>query len=162
MPAKKKTAAPKTVVTRTSGEMQERSVAAKARKSGPASRSRATPSYETLAVEIRDGIALVTLARPDLHNAFNAALIAELTAALRRVEADERVRAVVLLGQGRSFCAGAELNWMKEMAGYSHAENLADATALATMLQTLNTLSKPTIARVHGATFGGGVGLVAC
>jgi methylglutaconyl-CoA hydratase len=68
----------------------------------------------------------------------------------------------VLLGDGKSFCAGADLNWMKRVAGYGHAENLADAKALAAMLQTLYGLSKPTIARVHGAAFGGGVGLTAC
>ena len=72
------------------------------------------------------------------------------------------MRAVVLLGAGKSFCAGADLNWMKEMAGYDDAENLADAKALAGMLRTLHLLGKPTIARVHGSAFGGGVGLVAC
>jgi len=117
--------------------------------------------YETLAVAVRDAVATVTLARPDVHNAFNETLIAELTAALRALDADAQVRTIVLAGQGRSFCAGADLNWMKRMAGYGHAENLADAMALATMLQTLSTVSKPTIARVHGAAFGGGVGLVA-
>ncbi len=97
-----------------------------------------------------------------MHNAFDETLIAELTTALRSLDADPAVRAVVLLGHGRSFCAGADLNWMKKMAGYGHAENLADAGALAEMLRTLYTLSKPTIARVHGAAYGGGVGLVAC
>jgi methylglutaconyl-CoA hydratase len=123
-------------------------------RSGPA-------RYQTLAVKTRDRVATVTLARPDVHNAFNETLIAELTAALRELDAAAGVRTIVLAGEGRSFCAGADLNWMKRMAGYGHAENLADATALATMLQTLATVSKPTIARVHGAAFGGGVGLVA-
>ena len=118
--------------------------------------------YTALTVEVRNGFALLSLARPDVHNAFDETLIAELTAALRALDADSAVRAVVLLGHGRSFCAGADLNWMKKMAGYGHAENLADAQALAAMLKTLNTLSKPTIARVHGAAYGGGVGLVAC
>ena len=126
-------------------------------------RAKATPAaYETLIVEVRDAVALVALARPDVHNAFNETLIAELTRALQALDADDAVRAVILLGHGRSFCAGADLNWMKKMAGYGHAENLADAMALAAMLKTLNGLSKPTIARVHGAAFGGGVGLVAC
>jgi methylglutaconyl-CoA hydratase len=89
-------------------------------------------------------------------------LIAELTRALRSLDADAAIRAVVLRGQGRSFCAGADLNWMKKMAGYGRAENLADANALAAMLKTLHRLTKPTIARVHGSAFGGGVGLVAC
>jgi methylglutaconyl-CoA hydratase len=119
-------------------------------------------SYKSLTIEIRNGVALLALARPDVHNAFDETLIAELTAALNSLDADAAVRAVVLLGHGRSFCAGADLNWMKRMAGYGHAENLADAGALAEMLRTLDTLSKPTIARVHGAAFGGGVGLVSC
>jgi len=116
---------------------------------------------ETLVVEVRNAVAMVALSRPDVHNAFNETLIDELTRSLGALDADESVRAVVLLGEGRSFCAGADLNWMKKMAGYGHAANVADATALATMLATLAGLSKPTIARVHGAVFGGGVGLVA-
>ena len=119
-------------------------------------------SYRALTVDVRESVALVALARPDVHNAFDEALIAELTQALQALDADAAVRAVVILGQGRSFCAGADLNWMKRMAGYGRAENLADANALAAMLKTLNLLSKPTIARVHGSVFGGGVGLVAC
>ena len=121
-----------------------------------------TASYTALTIEIRNGIALLALSRPDVHNAFDETLIEELTSALRAIDGDETVRAVVLLGAGRSFCAGADLNWMKRMAAYGRAENLADAKALATMLGTLNTLTKPTIARVHGAAYGGGVGLVAC
>src|SRR5206468_1578060 len=125
-------------------------------------RATAAPSgYATLIVEVRNAVAMVALARPDVHNAFNETLIAELTRALRTLDADDSVRALILLGQGKSFCAGADLNWMKKMAGYGYAENLADAAALATMLSTLAGLSKPTIARVHGAAFGGGVGLVA-
>ncbi len=105
---------------------------------------------------------MVTLNRPEVHNAFNEMLIAELTAALRALGADTGVRAVVLGGAGASFCAGADLNWMKAMAGFSRAQNLADAKALAAMLTTLNQLPKPTIARVHGAAYGGGVGVIAC
>ena len=119
-------------------------------------------SYSALQVDIRNAIALITLNRPEVHNAFDETLIRELTDALRVSEADETVRAVVLLGAGESFCAGADLNWMRKMAGFSRAQNLADARVLTTMLSTLNALSKPTIARVHGAAFGGGVGLVAC
>jgi methylglutaconyl-CoA hydratase len=118
--------------------------------------------YRTLAVELRNGVALVGLNRPEVHNAFDETLIAELTDALRAADADPAVRAVILLGAGRSFCAGADLNWMRRMAGYGKAENLADARALAALLSTLANLSKPTIARVHGNAFGGGVGLVAC
>ena len=122
----------------------------------------ATAGYRTLEVELRNGVALVALNRPEVHNAFDEVLIAELTGALRALDADAAVRAVILLGAGRSFCAGADLNWMRRMAGYGKAENLADARALAGLLGTLAGLSKPTIARVHGNVFGGGVGLVAC
>ncbi|HET7033330.1 MAG TPA: enoyl-CoA hydratase/isomerase family protein [Casimicrobiaceae bacterium] len=115
-----------------------------------------------MAVELRESVALVILSRPDVHNAFNATLIAELTRALRELDLDATVRAVVLLGEGKSVCAGADLNWMKEMAGFGATENLADANALAVMLKSLYRLSKPTIARVHGSAFGGGAGLVAC
>jgi methylglutaconyl-CoA hydratase len=118
--------------------------------------------YTALLIETRNGVALVTLNRPEVHNAFDETLIAELTRALRAVEADGSVRAVVLLGAGASFCAGADLNWMRRMADFSKAQNLADARELSTMLSTLVNLEKPTIARVHGPAFGGGVGLVAC
>jgi len=115
-----------------------------------------------LAIAIADGVATVTLARPEVHNAFDEALIAELTRALKALDADPAVRVVVLCGEGRSFCAGADLTWMQRMAGYDHAANLADAGALAAMLAALDRSTKPTIARVHGAAYGGGVGLVAC
>ena len=124
--------------------------------------ARQTRKYTSLEVEVRNGVGLVVLARPEVHNAFDETLIAETTRALVALERDEDVRAVVLLGAGPSFCAGADLNWMKRMAGYGHAENLADAMALAHMLRTLYRMPKPTIARVHGAAFGGGVGIVAC
>ena len=121
-----------------------------------------TIPFEALDVDVRNNIGLVALNRPELHNAFNDTLIGELTAVLQMLDADASVRAVVLTGNGKSFCAGADLNWMKKMAGYGAAENLADAQALALMLRTLNGLSKPTVACVRGAAFGGGVGLVAC
>jgi methylglutaconyl-CoA hydratase len=122
----------------------------------------ARAAYRMLAVELRDTVALVALNRPDVHNAFDETLIAELTEALEALDAERSVRAVVLLGAGRSFCAGADLNWMRRMASYGKAENLADARGLARLLATLAGLRKPTIARVHGNAFGGGVGLVAC
>ena len=113
--------------------------------------------------EIReDGVATVTLNRADVHNAFNDAVIADLTDALRRLGDDDKVRAVVLRAEGKSFSAGADLGWMQRMAGYGHAENLRDAGALAELMRVLNFLPKPTVARVQGAAFGGGVGLVAC
>ena len=87
----------------------------------------------TLTIEVRESVALVALARPEVHNAFDDTLIAELTRVLEALDSDASVRAVVLLGHGRSFCAGADLNWMKRMAGFGRAENLADATALAAM-----------------------------
>ncbi len=108
------------------------------------------------------GIATLTMNRPELHNAFDDLLIADLTAELKRLEADETVRVVQLAGSGRSFSAGADLNWMRRMADYSREQNLADAMGLAELMQTLNNLSKPTIALVQGAAYGGGVGLVAC
>jgi methylglutaconyl-CoA hydratase len=130
------------------------------KRGAPANRTSAT--YKTIDVAVRNAVAIVVLNRPEVHNAFNETLIAELTVALRAMDRDPDVRAIVLAGAGESFCAGADLNWMKKMAAFSPAQNLADANALATMLATLDTLSKPTIARVHGAVFGGGVGLVAC
>jgi methylglutaconyl-CoA hydratase len=114
-----------------------------------------------LKVEKSGGVARVTLDRPEIRNAFDDALISALAAALREIDADEGVRAVVLAGSGPAFCAGADLNWMKRMAGYSYEQNLADAQALAGMLKTLDRMRKPTVARVHGPAFAGGVGLVA-
>ncbi|MCC6870204.1 MAG: enoyl-CoA hydratase/isomerase family protein [Burkholderiales bacterium] len=119
-------------------------------------------AYTTLTIVRRNGIGIVTLERPELHNAFNEVVIAELTAAFRELGDDTGVRAVILAGSGPSFCAGADLNWMRKMAGYGAAENRADAAELAAMLRTVDACPKPTIARVHGAAFGGGVGLVAC
>jgi methylglutaconyl-CoA hydratase len=116
---------------------------------------------EVLLVEKRNQVAFVTLNRPQIRNAFDEVLIAELARALGELDADAGVRAVVLAGAGTAFCAGADLNWMKRMAGYGYEQNLADARALAAMLKTLDRMSKPTIARVHGPAFAGGIGLVA-
>lgn len=115
----------------------------------------------TLDIVIERGIATVWLNRPDVHNAFDEHVIAELTQALRALDADATVRVVALAGRGKSFCAGGDLGWMRRMAGYGRDENLRDAGALAEMLRTLATLSKPTLARVHGAALAGGTGLVA-
>ncbi len=100
--------------------------------------------------------------RPELHNAFDADLISTLTAALEAIATDTSVRVVVLEAAGASFSAGADLNWMRSMAVASEAENRADALALAGLMRRLDELPKPTIARVQGAAFGGGVGLIAC
>ena len=111
----------------------------------------------------QDGaIAHVWLNRPELSNAFNDHLITELTTVLHTLDTDDSVRVVILGGQGKHFCAGADLNWMRSMASFSEADNRADAARLALLMRTLNNLSKPTIARCQGAAFGGGVGLLAC
>jgi methylglutaconyl-CoA hydratase len=111
----------------------------------------------------RDGaVARLRLDRPEVHNAFDPALIAALTTRLQSVATDDDVRVVVLEGSGASFSAGADLHWMRGMASASERDNREDALALARLMRTLDTLPKPTIARVHGAAFGGGVGLVAC
>ena len=117
---------------------------------------------QALQTEIQRGVATVRMNRPDVHNAFDDALIADLTAELRRLDHAQEVRVIVLAANGKSFSAGADLNWMKRMAQYSEAENLRDAVALAGLMRTLHGLHKPTVARVQGAAFGGGVGLVAC
>jgi methylglutaconyl-CoA hydratase len=116
----------------------------------------------SLVIEHQGPIGLVTLNRPERHNAFDDVVIAELTEALRSMEADDAVRLIVLSGAGRSFSAGADLEWMKRAAAYSKDENLRDAMALGALMRTLDHLRKPTVARVHGAAYGGGVGLVAC
>jgi methylglutaconyl-CoA hydratase len=109
-----------------------------------------------------NGVVWLTLDRPEVHNAFDERLIAELTRELEGLGADAGVRVVVLTGAGRSFSAGADLNWMRRTAAYGEGENLADARALADLMRTLNELPKPTVARVNGAALGGGTGLVAC
>ena len=108
------------------------------------------------------GVARITLNRPEKHNAFDDTMIAELTRCFEKAGSDPAVRAVVLASNGKNFCAGADAGWMQRMAGYSEAQNRTDAMQLATMLQTLYRLPKPTIARVQGAAFGGAVGLIAC
>lgn len=116
---------------------------------------------DNLLIERSGAIATVTLNRPDVRNAFDDALIAALTRAFRELGADSSIRVIVLAANGKAFCAGADLTWMRRMADYTHAENLADATALATMLRTIHECPKPVIARVQGDVFAGGMGLVA-
>ena len=114
-------------------------------------------------LNLREGpVARLRMNRPQLHNAFDAELIGALTGALEAVGGDDSVRVVVLEGEGASFSAGADLNWMRGMAAASEVENRTDSLALARLMRTLNEVPKPTIAKVHGAAFGGGVGLVAC
>ena len=116
---------------------------------------------ETLVVEREGGVATIWMNRPDVHNAFNETVIAELDAALQALAADTDARVLVLAGRGRSFSAGADLSWMQRAAAASEAENLLDARRFAAMLRRLAQLPKPTVARVHGAALGGGGGAAA-
>ncbi len=119
--------------------------------------------FKNLILEIdHRGIATLTLDRPARHNAFDDVMIIELLDAFKLLSTHKSVRAVILKGAGKNFCAGADINWMKRAAGFSKAENEADANRLSDMLNALNTLPVPVIALVHGAAMGGGVGLVAC
>ncbi|HZO91252.1 MAG TPA: enoyl-CoA hydratase-related protein [Chthonomonadaceae bacterium] len=118
-------------------------------------------NYTRLQISQQGAVAEVTLNRPDLHNAFDEALIAELTEGFTRLSDDPNVRVVVLKGAGKSFCAGADLTYMGKMAGYSREENLEDARALQRMFAAIAHCPKVTLARVHGAAIGGGAGLVA-
>jgi methylglutaconyl-CoA hydratase len=113
-------------------------------------------------VEQDDGVARVVLQRPEVHNAFDDKLIRELAVALAELGRDVHVRVVVLTGAGASFSAGADLGWMQRMAAATEDENRADALTLAHLMHTLAFLPKPTVARVNGAAYGGGVGLIAC
>ncbi len=114
-------------------------------------------------IEVRcaDWQATVTLNRPEVRNAFNDEVIFELTNAFHELGGRDDVRCIVLAGNGPAFCAGADLNWMRRMASYSHRENFADAAALAEMLRVIYRCPKPTIARVQGDVYAGGMGLVA-
>ncbi|HEX9813228.1 MAG TPA: enoyl-CoA hydratase/isomerase family protein [Burkholderiales bacterium] len=118
-------------------------------------------TYQTLEVETRDGIATVWMNRADAHNAFNEKLIEELTRAFESHGHDPAIRVMILAGRGKSFSAGADLEWMGRAARYSDEENRRDARKLSKMFTTIHRLPKPTIARVHGAALGGGVGLTA-
>jgi methylglutaconyl-CoA hydratase len=120
-------------------------------------------SDSTFLLERRaDGVVRLTLSRPAIHNAFDDRQIAELTAAFGDLAGDKMVRAIVLTGAGKSFSAGADLNWMRRTTTYGEAENLRDANALAALMKALYQLPQPTVARVNGAALGGGTGLVAC
>jgi methylglutaconyl-CoA hydratase len=120
-------------------------------------------SYGTIRVERMAKVGRIWLDRPAVHNAFNSNMIGELRAALAVLGADESVRVVVLSGTGKSFCAGADLNWMREIIRFSYEQNLNESLELAEWLCELSTLPKPTVARVNGAAIGGGAGfLSAC
>ncbi|HNK20283.1 MAG TPA: enoyl-CoA hydratase-related protein, partial [Piscinibacter sp.] len=111
--------------------------------------------------DVQGHVATVTLSRPEVRNAFNDEVIAELSQAFTTLGDDARVRAIVLAAEGPAFCAGADLNWMRRMADYTREENLRDAAQLAFMLRTIYECPKPTIARVQGDVYAGGMGLVA-
>ena len=115
----------------------------------------------TLQTDAR-GVATITLNRPEKHNAFDDRMITDLLQALDNIDKDKSVRVLVLRAAGKSFCAGADLDWMRRMADYDFTQNLADARRLAQLMYRLNRLHKPVIARVQGASYGGGVGLIAC
>lgn len=117
--------------------------------------------FQALEIELKAQTATVWMNRPDLHNAFDEILIAELTAAFIALDEDKDVRVVILAGRGKSFSAGADLNWMRRAANNGIDENLNDARALARMLRTIAEMKKPTIARIQGAALGGGMGLAA-
>jgi len=120
-------------------------------------------AYETLLVSREGQVARLWLNRPNVHNAFNAVMIRELRAAVRALGIDPSVRVVVLSGKGTSFCAGADLNWMRDIVHFSYEQNLGESLELAEFLYDLFSLPKPTIARVQGAAIGGGAGfLSAC
>lgn len=118
-------------------------------------------SLDTISYSIENKIARVLLNRPEVHNAFNEVMIAELTDTFTKIAKDESVRVVVLTGNGDSFCAGADLNWMKKMINFSYEQNFEDSLKLAELFYLMYSLSQPIIARVNGAAIGGGTGLVA-
>jgi len=119
------------------------------------------PSYQHIEIEQQGAVRWLWLNRPEVRNAFNDALIADISSAFADVEASPETRVVVVAGRGPAFCAGADLNWMRAMADYSHADNHSDALKVARMFQAVHSCSKPVIGRVHGDAFGGGVGLAA-
>lgn len=117
--------------------------------------------YQTILVGIEGTVARIALNRPDIRNAFDDRLIEEFHQALEAIAGNSEVRVLVLSGQGKTFCSGADLNWMRRMKDYRYEENFEDAYRLSKMLKRLYSMPIPTIARVHGAAIGGGVGLVA-
>ncbi|RKX17048.1 MAG: enoyl-CoA hydratase/isomerase family protein [Candidatus Zixiibacteriota bacterium] len=120
-----------------------------------------TKDYQTIKLEYHDRIAKVTLNRPRLRNAFNDVMISEMTDAFKTINNQDDLRVVVLTGEGQSFCAGADLNWMKDVINYTYEENLRDSLNLSEMFHIMFNCPLPTIARVNGAAIGGGTGMVA-
>jgi methylglutaconyl-CoA hydratase len=118
--------------------------------------------FETIKTKVKNNIATLTLNRPEVRNAFNDVLIAEMLDALEELAAREDVRVLIIAAEGKTFCAGADVHWMGKMAGADFVENFADSLKLADMLAALYRFPRPTIARVQGSAFGGGVGVAAC
>jgi len=118
-------------------------------------------NFETIKYEVEENIARVILNRPEVHNAFNDVMINELSAVFDNIEKNLDIRVVILTGKGKSFCAGADLNWMRRVKDYSYEDNLKESLELADMLYKIYASPKPTIARVNGTAIGGGTGLVA-
>jgi methylglutaconyl-CoA hydratase len=118
-------------------------------------------TYETLVCTQKDDTFTIMLNRPDVHNAMNEALMRELTACFKEVAGDRSIHTVILTGNGKSFCAGADLTWMKQMVHFSQEENRKDSRLLLEMYETIHSCPKPVIGRVNGAAYGGGIGLFA-
>lgn len=117
---------------------------------------------QTIRLDLQKTVATVTMNRPELHNAFNPTMIVELTAAFEQLQQDSSIHTIVLQANGSSFSAGADLNWMKSMVKADQQQNLQDSEQLAKLMRTINYNSKTTIAKIHGMTLGGGVGLACC
>lgn len=117
-------------------------------------------SYKTLTLNIENSIARLTLNRPEVHNAFNEVMLAEILEVCTKLAQDKSVRILIFAGNGKSFSAGADLNWMRKMIDYTYEENFADSMVLAEAMNALYSMPQPTIARVHGAAIGGGMGFV--
>jgi len=117
--------------------------------------------YTTIKISREQQVAYVTFCRPEVHNAFNSAMIFELIDLFGRLKGDDDLRVVVLSGEGKSYCAGADLNWMREVKNFTYEENLRESLGLADMLYAIYSFPKPTIGRINGAAIGGGTGLVA-
>jgi len=117
-------------------------------------------NYETIIFEIKEQVAKISLNRPQVHNAFNKTMVEELFDVFQITAKDPGIRVVILTGVGKSFCAGADLNWMREIVNYSYEENLEESKQIAELLYLIYSLPKPTIARINGTTIGGGTGLM--